>query len=64
MEVVVAKFKNYSGICLEGLKKTMKNLSQDSRSPGQDLNPRPPKYEAGVLTTQPRRSVNLSSTVQ
>jgi hypothetical protein len=26
------------------------NISQDSRSPGQDLNPEPPEYEAGVLT--------------
>jgi hypothetical protein len=31
----------------------MKSLSQDSRSPGWDLNPGPAKYEAGVLTTQP-----------
>jgi hypothetical protein len=36
-------------ICLEGLSKTTKNLSQDSPSPGQDLNPRPPEYEAEVL---------------
>jgi hypothetical protein len=45
------------GICLEGLRKTTKNLSQDSRSPGRDLNPGPPEYEAGVLTTRPRRLV-------
>jgi hypothetical protein len=25
----------------------MKNLSQDTRSPGRDLNPGPPEYEAG-----------------
>jgi hypothetical protein len=31
--------------------------SQDSRSPSRDLNPGPPEYEAGVLTTRPRRSV-------
>jgi hypothetical protein len=31
--------------------------SQSSRSPGRDLNRRPDEYEAGVLTTQPRRSV-------
>jgi hypothetical protein len=43
----------YSGICLEGLRKTTKNLSQDSRSPGRDLDPGPPEYEAGVLTTRP-----------
>jgi hypothetical protein len=29
----------------------MKELSQDSRSPGRDLNPGPPEYKAGVLTT-------------
>jgi hypothetical protein len=32
-------------------------LSQDSRSPGRDLNTGRPEYEAGVLTTRPRRSV-------
>jgi hypothetical protein len=30
---------------LEGLRKTTKNLSQDSRSPDRDLNPRPPEYD-------------------
>jgi hypothetical protein len=49
----------YPGIRLGGLRKTTKNLSQGSRSPGRDLNPGPPEYEAGVLTTRPRRSVNL-----
>jgi hypothetical protein len=49
--------KYYPYNCLEGLRKTMKNLSQDSRSPGQDLNPGHPEYEAGVLTIQPRCSV-------
>jgi hypothetical protein len=34
-----------------------KNLSYDSRSPSRYLNPGPPAYEAGVLTTQPRHSV-------
>jgi hypothetical protein len=33
------------------------NLSRDSRSPGRDLNPGASEYEAGVLTTQLRRSV-------
>jgi hypothetical protein len=27
---------------------------QDSRPPGRDLNPGPPEYEAGVLTTLPK----------
>jgi hypothetical protein len=31
-------------------------LSQDIPSSGRDLNPVPPEYEAGMLTTQPRRS--------
>jgi hypothetical protein len=43
----------YPGICLEGLSKSMKNLCQDSWSPGLDLNPGPPEYEAGVLTIRP-----------
>jgi hypothetical protein len=43
-------------------RKTTRNLSQDSRSPGQDLNPGPPEYEARDLTTRPRSSVqNLES---
>jgi K+-transporting ATPase c subunit len=29
---------------------------QDGRSQGRDLNPGPPEYEAGVLTTRPRHS--------
>jgi hypothetical protein len=37
---------------------TTKKLSEDSRSPGIDLKAGPPEYEAGVLTTQPRRSVS------
>jgi hypothetical protein len=41
----------YIGIRLEGLKKTTKNLSQNSRN----LNPGPPKCESGLLTSQPRR---------
>jgi hypothetical protein len=30
--------------------KSMKTLSQDSQSLGRDLNPRAPKYDAGVPT--------------
>jgi hypothetical protein len=41
---------DYPEICLEGLRKTMKNLSQDSWSQDQDLNLRLPKSEAVVLT--------------
>jgi hypothetical protein len=42
---------NYPGISHYGLRKTMINLSQDIRPSGRDLNPGPPEYEAGVLTT-------------
>jgi hypothetical protein len=48
---------NDPDIRLEGLRKTTKNLSQDNWSPDGDLNPGPPKYDAGVLTTRLRRSV-------
>jgi hypothetical protein len=34
-----------------------KNLSQDSRSLGRGFNLGPPEHEAGVLTTQARRSL-------
>jgi hypothetical protein len=37
----------YSGICLEGMRKTTKKLNQ---LPGRDLKPGPPEYEAGLLT--------------
>jgi hypothetical protein len=39
-------FRYYAGICLEGQKKTTKNLSPDNQSLGHDLNLKPPKYEA------------------
>jgi hypothetical protein len=44
----------YLSIRREGLRKNTKNLTEDSRSPGRDLNPGPSKNEAGVLTTRPR----------
>jgi hypothetical protein len=42
----------YPGHLPGGLRKT---LSQGSQSVHQDLNPTPPKYKAGVLTTLPQR---------
>jgi hypothetical protein len=47
----------YPGIFLDGLRKTSKTLSQDSRSLGRNLDPGPPEYEAGVLTTRQQGSV-------
>jgi hypothetical protein len=43
-----------------GTKEKQETLSQDSRSPGRDLKPGPPEYEAGVLTTGPRRSMRCA----
>jgi hypothetical protein len=42
----------YPDICIEGLRKPTKNISQDSRSSGRDLKPGPPENKAGVLTTR------------
>jgi hypothetical protein len=47
----------YIGMFMEGLRKTTNNLSPDSRSPGRDLNLGPCKYEAELLTAQPRSLV-------
>jgi hypothetical protein len=55
-EAVVAKFKVLAQH-FHGLRKTTKILSQDSRSPGRDLNAGPPEYEAEVLTTRSLRLV-------
>jgi hypothetical protein len=43
----------YPGIYLEALSKT--------KNPP-DVNPEPPQYEAGMLATRPRRSVNYVHT--
>jgi hypothetical protein len=42
----------YPGICLEGLRKTTKNVHQYSWPPGRDLKLGPIVYEAGVLPTK------------
>jgi hypothetical protein len=51
------KLRYYLDIFVEGLRKTTRNPSYDNRSPGQYLNLGSPKYEAGVSTDRPRRSV-------
>jgi hypothetical protein len=55
--------KYHPAICLDGLRKKTKYLSQDSRPSGRDLKPGPPKCEAGMLTTQTLHSVIWSSSV-
>jgi hypothetical protein len=50
-QAVMAHFKVLSQRLRGGTEKNTKTLSQDIRSPGRDLNPRPPEYEGGVSTT-------------
>jgi hypothetical protein len=47
-----------------GIEENHENISQDSRSLGRDLNPRPQEYSAGVLTTGQRHSVMSGNNVQ
>jgi hypothetical protein len=50
--------RHFPSIYLEGLRKTTKtSVRIAGRSLCRDLNPGPPKYEAGVLTTRQRCSV-------
>ena len=45
-------FKQCSGICLEGWKKTMKDPRQDSHCPFKDLNCALSRYDSGMLALQ------------
>jgi hypothetical protein len=45
----------YPGIHMQGLRKTMKNLNQDSWSPALRFEAGTLKYKAVVLATRPRR---------
>jgi hypothetical protein len=40
--------RHYTSIYQKGMTKSMQNVSQDKPSPGQDLNPGPPKHEEYV----------------
>jgi hypothetical protein len=51
-KVVMACFKVLSNICLEGLKKTVGNLSPDGQHPDWDLKPEPPEYGGGGVLIQ------------
>jgi hypothetical protein len=48
-EAVWRNLKSYLGICLEEMKKTVKNLNQDRWSSGQDFNSGHSKYEATMF---------------
>jgi hypothetical protein len=56
---LILSYAYYLNIFLEELRRTTKNLSEDSLSPGRDLNAGPPEYKAGVLSTRQRRSVSF-----
>jgi hypothetical protein len=45
-KVVVAELRNYPFTCMEGVRKTTHNLSQDGWYTGRDLNTGALKYEA------------------
>jgi hypothetical protein len=51
--------RQYPNIRLEGLRKIMKDISQDGRSQDRYLKPGSPEYEVGILTSRPRPSVLL-----
>jgi hypothetical protein len=55
-KAVVAYFKVLCRHLFEGTEGN-ENFCQYNRSPGWDLNPGPPEYEAGMLTSRPGRSV-------
>jgi len=57
-EVVVAYFRYYPGIWLDGLRKNMENPNHDSWSFGKDSNLGLPEYKAALLTTWPWHSVS------
>jgi hypothetical protein len=44
----------------EGTEENDAHISYDDQSPSRDLKPGPSKYEVGVLTTRPRRSVLIT----
>jgi hypothetical protein len=53
----------YPGICPEGLKRSMKNLSQDSRCPGRDSKQVPQKCKSVALQLEPTDSIGAVSDV-
>jgi hypothetical protein len=55
--------RSFPGIYVVRLRETTRNLSQDSRSAGQDLNPGSLKYRTGVLTIKTGRSVLTLGTI-
>jgi hypothetical protein len=48
-------------MCLEDLRNATKSRSEDSLSQCSDFKPGPSEYEAGMLTTQPRLSVDAAA---
>jgi hypothetical protein len=48
-EAIVPYSRSYTGVSLEGLRKTTKNLNQGGRCSGRDLNRPPPEFKSRVL---------------
>jgi hypothetical protein len=53
-------FKLLSKYFSGGTEGNHEHFIEDIRSPGRDFNPGPAEYEAGVLTTRPRRLVRMT----
>jgi hypothetical protein len=49
LPMLLLNLGHFPGICLQGLKKATKVLSQDNRPPVRDLSPGPLKYEVFVM---------------
>jgi hypothetical protein len=51
------KSRCYRGLCMEGLRRNMKNLNHTSRCSSRDLNLAPPEYKSRTLSLyRPGRS--------
>jgi hypothetical protein len=58
------KFNVLPGYSPEETERNQKNIKHDSLWTGPRFEPEPPEYEAGVLTTRPRRSVPFSIVIR
>jgi hypothetical protein len=56
-------WKYYSDVCMEGVRKTIKILSQDSQCSSRDLNQAPPEYKSRRYYNPSSLSVNTSEDV-
>jgi hypothetical protein len=57
MHMLNVEYSSYTSICLARIQKITTNLSKRNRSPYRDSSPGSPKYETGMLTITPGRTV-------